>query len=125
MRSTTRTRRSAGFTLIEVLVALAIASGALLLLLSANSASLRKSVKARLSEQLERAAESKLAEWSAGIERASEGTLPGFPLYRWELRSAREESSTLRKLRRVVLRVSGPDAAAFEWSLLRYAGEGP
>ena len=36
-----------GFTLIEVLVALGIAGGALLLVLSANNGSLRKSVGAR------------------------------------------------------------------------------
>ena len=119
MRSITRNRRSRGFTLIEVLVALAIAGGALILILSANGASLRKSVDARVSERLHRAAESKFAEWKAGAERAPEGLLPGFADHRWEVRAAREDLAPLRKLVRLRFSVTGPSGRLLEWSELR------
>jgi prepilin-type N-terminal cleavage/methylation domain-containing protein len=119
MTSPTKSRVSRGFTLIEVLVALAIAGGALVLILSANGASLRKSVQARVAERLERAAESKFAECKAGAERASEGALPGFPSHRWELRVAREELLPLRKLSRLRFIVTGPEGPVLGWSELR------
>src|SRR4051812_3221364 len=108
MRSTIKSRADRGFTLIEVLVALAVAGGALVLVLSANGASLRKSVNARLDERLQRAAESKFAEWQIGAERGSAGALPGFDGHRWELRTAHEETASLKKLSRVTFKVTGP-----------------
>jgi prepilin-type N-terminal cleavage/methylation domain-containing protein len=124
MKSTIKNRADQGFTLIEVLVALAIAGGALVLILSANGASLRKSVHARLDERLLRAAESKLAECGIGAERASEGPLPGFDRHHWELRTAREDIAPLKKLSRVTFTVTGPEGRVLEWSLLRDAAEG-
>lgn len=124
MRSTIKSRAERGFTLIEVLVALAIASGALVLVLSANGASLRKSVNARLEERVQRAAESKFAEWQIGAERASEGPLPGFDQHRWEVRTAREDLAPLKKLSRVTFTVTGPTGTVLEWALLRDAVEG-
>ena len=124
MRSTTKSRASRGFTLIEVMVALAIAGGALVLILSANGASLRKSVQARLEERIERAAESKFTEWQIGVERASEGPLPGFDRHRWEVRTAREDLVSLKKLYRMSFTVTGPEGKVLDWTLLRDAAEG-
>jgi prepilin-type N-terminal cleavage/methylation domain-containing protein len=124
MRSTIKSRAERGFTLIEVLVALAVAGGALVLVLSANGASLRKSVRARLDERLQRAAESKFAEWQVGAERAAEGPLAGFDRHRWEIRTAREDLGGLKKLSRVTFTVTGPEGKVLEWSILRDAAEG-
>ena len=122
MRSTTR-NCARGFTLIEVLVALAIAGGALVLILSANGASLKKSVGARLSERLERAAETKFAEWKSGAERASEGPLAGFDGHRWEIRTSREDLARLRKLVRIRFSVTAPGGRVLEWTELRNGAE--
>lgn len=122
MRSIIR-NRDRGFTLIEVLVALAIAGGALVLILSANGASLRKSVEARLSERLQRAAESKFAEWKSGVERAAEGPLAGFDGHRWEVRTSREDLPPLRKLVRIRFSVTGPAGQVLEWAELRDTAE--
>lgn len=116
-------RADRAFTLVEVLVALAIAGGSLILILSANGASLRKSVDARLSERLHRAAESKFAEWKAGAERGAEGLLPGFAGHRWEVRTAREDLAPLRRLLRIRFTVTGPSGRLFEWSELRDEAE--
>ncbi|HLY08747.1 MAG TPA: type II secretion system protein [Planctomycetota bacterium] len=124
MKSTTKSRADLGFTLIEVLVALAVAGGALVLVLSANGASLRKSVQARVEERLIRAAESKFAEWQLGAERAAEGPLAGFDRHRWDVRVAREELGTLQKLSRVSFTVTGPGGKLLEWTILRDAAEG-
>ena len=124
MKSITRNRADRGFTLIEVLVALAVAGGALVLVLSANGASLRKSVRARLDGRLQRAAESKFAEWQIGAERASDGALPGFDRHRWEVRTAREDLGGLKKLSRITFTVTGPEGKILEWSILRDSTEG-
>lgn len=109
-----------GFTLIEVMVALAIASGALILILSANGASLRKSVRAQEDVRVLRAAESKLAELHLGIERSAEGPLPGCDGLRWESRSAREEGLPLKGLTRLTFVVRTPDGSKrLDWSELR------
>src|SRR5258708_23093301 len=121
MRSTIKSRTESGFTLIEVLVALAVAGGALVLVLSANGASLRKSVTARLDARLQRAAESKFAEWQIGAERAAQGPLSGFDQHRWEIRTAREDIAPLKKLSRITFIVMGPAGKELQWNLLRDA----
>ena len=107
----------------EVLVALAIAGGALILILSANGASLRKSVEARIFERLQRAAESKFSEWKAGAERGAEGGLPGFADHRWEVRTAREDLAPLRRLTRIHFSVSDSSGRRIEWVELREEAE--
>ena len=122
-----------GFTLIEILVALAIASGSLVLILSANNASLRRSARAALDERLERAAESNGTGWKiiergglSGAERSSEGPLVGFDGHHWEIRSVLEPQPPLHQLRRAIFTVSGPGGTkAIEWSRLIYTGENP
>jgi prepilin-type N-terminal cleavage/methylation domain-containing protein len=126
MKSTIKKRGDVGFTLVEVLVALAIAGGSLILILSANAASLRKSVRARVAERLQRAAESKFAELKTGAERAGSGTLPGFPGHRWDLRTDREGLGSLRTLVRIRFRVSAPGEPPLELQeLWARAPEGP
>src|SRR5688572_12315249 len=113
--------REGGFTLVEILIALAIASGSLILILSSNVASLKRSVQSRMQERLDRAAESQLAEWLAGIESAREGSLWGFDGHRWEIRSTPNGLSPLRMMKRVTLRVLAPDGSEIlEWSTLRH-----
>jgi type II secretion system protein I len=103
-----RTRSEAGFTLLEVLVALAIAGGALVLVLSAVTSGFRQGAKARAKARLEAAAESKLSEWRVGAETETEGELAGFPGYRWRVTLESAPIANLAKLRRIVLVVRDP-----------------
>lgn len=102
-------RPDRGFTLIEVLVALAIAGSAMVLILAANQTSTRRSLAARNAARLERAAETKLAEWSAGIETALKGPLAGFDGYRWEIVVSAAELSCPKRLTSVTIVVRSPD----------------
>jgi len=115
-------RNRRGFTLIEVMVALAVAGGTLVLVLSANAASLRRSAEAGHRARLERAAEGKLAEWCAGIETAREGALAGFDGHRWEIREEADRAGGLKRLRRVTLVVRGD--AVLERSILLHGPPG-
>lgn len=112
-------RSDRGFTLIEVMVALAVAGGTLVLVLSANAASLRKSAVAGRQARLERAAEGKLAEWCAGIETAREGAFEGT---RWEIRIEADRAGGLKRLQRVTLVVRGD--AVLERSVLLHGPPG-
>lgn len=109
MKSSIEQSLEHGFTLIEVLVALAVAAGALVLIFSANGASLRRSQRARLDEKILRLAESQLAQWRIGADEATEGALVGFDRYRWEIRSHSERLDGIPGLRRATLTVLDPD----------------
>jgi len=104
--SRVRSRRAGGFTLIEILVALGIAGSALLLVLSANNASLRRSVGAREDLRLLRASESKYEEVLSGIEKGASGDLEGAAGCRWEVFRAKTHVAGLKKLLRVEFVVS-------------------
>ncbi len=104
-------RRDRGFTLLEILVALAIASGSLVLIAAAVSDSLKRSAKAEVDGRLERAAESKLAEWTSGLEAQREGALAGFDGHRWELRTSADTAAGLKQLHRATLAVYAPGGA--------------
>ena len=106
-----KNRRNSGFTLIEVLVALGIAGGALILVLSANNESLKRSIGARQEVRLERAVESKFEECLLGLEPATTGGLPGLPRWHWEIRRTVTHVAGLRKLRRVSFVVTRPDGS--------------
>jgi len=98
-------RSKRGFTLVEVMVALGIAAGALVLLLSANRESLRRSVNSRSRAHLDQLAQSKLDELRLGLEMKNTGGFQEFPEYRWD---ATEESSgveDLENLKRLDLRI--------------------
>ena len=120
-----RHRADRGFTLIEVLVALAVASGALVLVLSATSAGFRRGTEARVEDRIRRAAQSKFAEWRIGSEKSTEGRLPGFESYRWEIVQSSERLSSVKALRRATLRVFAEGGApVLELATLRFVGEG-
>jgi prepilin-type N-terminal cleavage/methylation domain-containing protein len=109
-----------GFTLIEVLVALGIAAGALLLLLSANNGSLRKSMGAREDLRVLRSAESKYEECLLGIEPGVSGELGGLEGWRWEVFRNTTYVAQLKKLKRVQFVVYRPEGQkAFEWGGIR------
>jgi prepilin-type N-terminal cleavage/methylation domain-containing protein len=98
-----------GFTLVEVMVALGIAGGALVLLLSANRESLRRSVGSRAQALLEQLAQSKLDELKQDLEKRRSGEFPGLAGYTWD---AAEESGAIegvKELHRIALRVRDPN----------------
>jgi prepilin-type N-terminal cleavage/methylation domain-containing protein len=116
-----KNRGERGFTLIEVLVALAVAGGALILILSANNASLRRSVESDERARVERAAESKLEEFAMGREPGWQGNLTGMPGWRWN--AVREPSFTvpLKRLKKVTFHVYRPDGSMeLEWKRYQY-----
>jgi prepilin-type N-terminal cleavage/methylation domain-containing protein len=95
---------SRGFTLLEVLVALLIAGGSLVLIHNAITTSARRGSQARVAARIERAVESKVAELVHGMDSSLEGQLPGSPDHRWSARIVREPG-TLKQMRRLILTV--------------------
>jgi len=103
-----------------VLVALGIAGGALILVLSANNASLRRSAGSREDLRTLRAAESKFEELVAGLDASLSGDLDGLPGWRWEVFRTTTYLAELKKLKRLQFIVYRPDASkAFEWGGFR------
>ncbi len=102
--------RPCGFTLIEVIVALAIAGGSLVLLLSAYQASMFPRINAHRLSQVMRAAETKFDECRCGATEAKEGDLPGNAGWRWRLRVSNEEKLELEGLKQVLFTVYSPEA---------------
>ena len=102
-------RAEGGFTLIEILVALAVAGGALVLVLSGNAASLARSIRSQSEARLERAAESVLAAWRAAAEPMREGPMAGFDRHSWEIRTTPDDGTAgLKQLIRATFRIYGP-----------------
>lgn len=125
MRSNTPKRNDRAFTLVEILVALAVAGGALILVLSAANAALRQSVRSREEAQVERAAETKFEECLIGSERGLEGELPGFSRWRWSIEASPARVAGLKKLRQLTFTVRSPDGArTIEWQRLGHASGG-
>ena len=115
-----KSRPNSGFTLVEVLVALGIAGGSLVLILAANNASYRKSMGSREILRIERVAESKFEECLLGLEPMSSGDFLEVPGWRWSVGRTPTGVGRLKKLKRVAFRVYRPDGKrAFEWSGLR------
>ena len=98
-------RYKRGFTLVEVLVALGITATSLILLLSANNESLRRSLRSRHAARLEQLCESKLDEIGGGAERSIHGELTGMPGVTWDVERSRAGVEGLDGLERVTLRV--------------------
>jgi len=111
-----------GFTLMEVLVALGIAAGALLLVLSANNASLKRSASSREDLRIVRAIESKYEECVLGVESGLSGEFEGLRGWRWELFRTTTHLAELKKLKRIQFVAYRPDGRkACEWEGLHAA----
>ncbi|MBI3828873.1 MAG: type II secretion system protein [Planctomycetes bacterium] len=108
MNADARCRR--GFTLVEVIVALGIAAGALVLLLSANHASLQRSICARATAKIQRLCESKLDELRSGAEVHPSGEFDDLPGWTWRADVEKAQLADLQGLKRLTLKVYSPDA---------------
>lgn len=115
-------RIAGGFTLIEVIVALAIAAGSLVMLASVGNESLRRDLRARQAALLEQACQNKLAECSCGAEAGREGELSSLPGWRWEVEFEAVSMDEVLGLERVTLRVRSTEGQGPErqFSVLRY-----
>jgi type II secretion system protein I len=96
-----RSRHQDGFTLIEVIVALGIAAGALIALLSANNSSLSRSSRSRHDAKLEQALESKLDELRSGTETDSGGELHSCPGWQWRVDRESADVEDIKNLKRI------------------------
>jgi type II secretion system protein I len=120
MRRISRPCKRRGFTLVEVMVALGITAGALILLLSANRNVLQRSMRARDRIQVERACESKLDEVLSGAETSMNGQFERLAGYAWSIQQETAELESVTKLQRVTFQVNGPSGLAFARTFLRY-----
>ena len=112
-----------GFTLIEVVVAMGIASGALVLLLSSNRASLARSLRSNQAERLEVLCETKLDEYCCGIETSAAGILDGMPGFVWTISKEDTGIEKLEGLERLRLVVSESGGLPRKTScIFRYVG---
>lgn len=105
-------RRLRGFTLIEVIVALAIAATALILIVSANQDAMRRGVASRRAETVERLVESKLDEIKCGLETRSSGDFEDMQGWSWSVRRRRAEIADLRSLDVLTFKVYEPSSAS-------------
>ena len=114
-----------GFTMIEVIVALAICSGALVMLASVGNESLRRDLRARQAGVLEQACRNKLAECACGAESGREGEFEGLPNWRWKVDAAPVPLGEIRGVERITLNVIATDGSNCErrLSVLRYRAE--
>lgn len=102
-------KNSPGFTLVEVMVALGIAGGALVLLLSANRESLRRSANSSTQALLDQHAQSKLDELKLELEPRRSGEFHGLAGYSWDSIEEGGAIENIKELRRIVLRVRDSD----------------
>ncbi|MBE7461904.1 MAG: type II secretion system protein [Planctomycetes bacterium] len=98
-----RKRGLNGFTLVEVIVALGIAASALILLVTANQESLRRSVRSSEDLRLNRQLEAKLDEIRLGLEPASQGSFEELPGVAWRLERERLREGDLDGMERLTL----------------------
>jgi len=114
-----------GFTLIEVIVALAICSGALLMLASVSNESLRRSVHARQQAMLNEACRNRLAEYACGADPDREGEFSDLPGWRWQVQIEAVPMDDISGLERVTLSAWASDGSGPErrMAVLRYRPE--
>ncbi|GMV83850.1 MAG: hypothetical protein AMXMBFR7_50340 [Planctomycetota bacterium] len=80
-----------------------IAAGALILLVTANQESLRRSVRSGEDLRLNRLLEAKLEELRLGIERASQGSFEELPGVTWRMEPERLRDGGLTGLERLTM----------------------
>lgn len=115
MRSFVRSR-GGGFTLLEVVVALGVLAGALLLVGASQREGVARGARAREALGVLASAESKFAECVGGIERAPSGELPDRPGYRWEFFRTPSTVAGLKRLGRVRFVVRDLEGGkVFDW----------
>lgn len=113
-------RNRRGFTLVEVMVALGITAGAMILLLSVNRHALQRTLRAQDRIRLEHACESKLDAIFSGSETGLNGTLDGLPGYSWSVRQEPAGVEGLVNLQRVTFTVRGNSDTVISKTSLRY-----
>ena len=96
-----------GFTLVEVMVALGITAGAMILLLSVNRNALQRTLRAQDRIRLEHACESKLDAILCGSETGLNGALDAMPGYSWSVQQEPAGIDGLANLQRVTFTVRG------------------
>ena len=101
-------RAKHGFTLIEVMAALAIAAGSLVLLLMANQACLQRSMHAQLAASIQLEAEFKFDELRCAAETATRGEFAQHPGWQWVLERQKADLSDLQRLEKLTLSVYAP-----------------
>lgn len=106
-----RLSRRAGFTLIEVIVALGIAGGSLILLLSASRAALQRSMRAQHGVTVDHVCESKLNEIVAGLETSSNGDFDNMPGLTWHVQRENVDHEKLTGLELVSLSIRSADGS--------------
>lgn len=117
-----------GFTLVEVVVALGIVAGAMVLLISANHEAMRRSMRAHEQAQLEEAIESKVGELRAGVETRSSGEFPALPGWLWTTTRERAQIEGLTTVDQITLSVTArekPSDTARIIVILKFAAKGP
>ena len=101
-----------GFTLVEVVVALGIAAGALVLLISANHEAMRRSMRAHERMLLEDAIEAKAGEIRAGIETQSSGEFTALPGWSWNATREKARIEGFTTLDEITLKAMAPGRLA-------------
>lgn len=99
---------NSGFTLIEVIIALAIASGSLILLLAASQESLHRGIRSRENTKVIELSESKLDEISCGSETETSGLFRALPGWSWKLDRSPASVEGLERMETLVLRAFDP-----------------
>ncbi len=114
----TRPRR--GFTLVEVMVALGITAGAMILLMSVNRNALQRTLRAQDRIRLEHACESKLDAILCGSETSLNGSLDALPGYSWSVQQEPAGIEGLVNLQRVTVTVRGAAGAVLSKTSFHY-----
>lgn len=112
----TRGNRNA-FTLIEVLVALAISASAMILLILGNNGSMKSSASSQSVERVGRFLHSKISQIAVGEEGVKDGVIDGCVGWRWRSFIESVELKDLKGLKKLRV-VAVSDTKSLEVSLL-------
>lgn len=100
-----------GFTLIEVLVALGIAASSLVLLMSANHAAMRQTIRAQEHLQVDDLIDAKISEIKTGIELGSSGQFADLSGWSWSVSRSKVQIEGLTTLDEISLKVFPPNGS--------------